>query len=85
MYPLVQTILSAMTVFIPVIAGAFIILNTLIIRIAKRRYAHGRLLVSQIEFDSKMRIFRLTNVAIAGGALVFTAGVYYLQSYYSKF
>jgi hypothetical protein len=85
MYPFIQTVLAAMTVFIPVIAGVFIIFNSLLIWTAKRRYTRGRLHVSQIEFDSKMRLFKLANVAIAGGAVAFTAGAYFLQSYYSKF
>jgi hypothetical protein len=74
-----------MTVFIPLIAGVYIIFNSLLIWTVKRRYEQGRLHASEIELDSKMRFFRLTNVAIAGGAVMFTAGAYFMQSYYSKF
>lgn len=84
MYPIIQ-FLSAATVYIPVLAGVSIICFSLLIWIAKRRYARGSLHVSQIELDSMVRMFRLANVAVASGALVFTAGAYFLQSYYSRF
>lgn len=85
MYSFIQPFLSWMTTLIPVVSALFLAVNLLTIFIAKYRYARGTLPVSKHEFDSKMRQFKMMNVVIAGGAVVFTGGAYLLQSFYARF
>lgn len=86
MYPFIQTIMSKMTVLVPAFAGFVVTINCAVMWLVKRRYAQGRLYnVSQIEFDSQMRNYRLINYGTAAGAVAFTAAAYYFQAYYAKF